>query len=108
MRSTPGTGSSRKTRNLLRPALMQASPFIGPNPGAIKEMGLKIEARRKMAEAGVPIIPGTPALQSEDDAVAAAEKIGLPDNPEGIGRRRRTRLARVLECGQIRRMLPWL
>ena len=32
--------------------------FIGPSPESIQAMGDKTEARRRMAEAGVPIIPG--------------------------------------------------
>ena len=32
--------------------------FIGPSPESIQAMGNKTEARRRMAEAGVPIIPG--------------------------------------------------
>jgi 3-methylcrotonyl-CoA carboxylase alpha subunit len=32
--------------------------FVGPPPAAIRAMGLKSEARRLMAEAGVPLVPG--------------------------------------------------
>ena len=33
--------------------------FIGPGPRAIRRMGDKIAAKRTMAEAGVPVIPGS-------------------------------------------------
>ncbi|MEH7125501.1 acetyl-CoA carboxylase biotin carboxylase subunit [Bacillus sp. JJ1773] len=53
--------------------------FIGPAPEIIASMGSKIEARKMMKEAGVPIIEGinTP-LADEDEAKLAAEKIGYP------------------------------
>src|SRR5205823_12649244 len=34
--------------------------FIGPSPEAIRRMGDKTEARRLMAAAGVPVVPGSP------------------------------------------------
>ncbi len=53
--------------------------FIGPPAEAIRAMGDKTEARRRMAAAGVPVIPGTKSpVQSPDDAVAAAEEVGYP------------------------------
>lgn len=53
--------------------------FIGPPAGAIAAMGDKTEARRRMIEAGVPVIPGTtePAATAKD-AVSAAEAVGFP------------------------------
>ena len=33
--------------------------FIGPSPGAIRSMGNKVEARKIMEAAGVPVVPGT-------------------------------------------------
>src|SRR5258708_17164874 len=53
--------------------------FIGPRPNVIQLMGEKIEARRAMQKAGVPIVPGSPtALQSETEALAVAREIGFP------------------------------
>src|ERR671927_1237571 len=53
--------------------------FIGPRPGAIKMMGDKVEARRAMKEAGLPILPGSPdPLKSEEEAMALAREIGYP------------------------------
>src|SRR3954467_9240782 len=53
--------------------------FVGPPASAIRAMGDKTEARRRMQEAGVPIVPGASA-QSEDLKAAgrAADKIGYP------------------------------
>ncbi len=52
--------------------------FIGTRPDAIRLMGDKNQARKAMAELGLPILPGSAVVQSEDDAVAAAERVGYP------------------------------
>jgi acetyl-CoA carboxylase biotin carboxylase subunit len=53
--------------------------FIGPKPNIIQLMGEKVEARRAMQNAGVPILPGSPdALTSEEDAIKVAREIGYP------------------------------
>ena len=53
--------------------------FIGPRPEVIKMMGDKVEARRTMKEAGVPILPGSPEpLEAGEEAVALAREIGFP------------------------------
>jgi acetyl-CoA carboxylase, biotin carboxylase subunit len=53
--------------------------FIGPKPSVIQLMGEKVEARRAMQKAGVPILPGSPdALTSEEDAIKLAREIGFP------------------------------
>ena len=53
--------------------------FIGPPPEAMEAMGDKVRARKLMTEAGVPVVPGTPPLGSDIEAVARkAEEIGYP------------------------------
>ncbi|MFN4032412.1 MAG: acetyl-CoA carboxylase biotin carboxylase subunit [Fimbriimonadales bacterium] len=53
--------------------------FIGPTPDAIAKMGDKSLARAIAHRAGAPVLPGTEhALQSEDEAIAAAREIGFP------------------------------
>jgi acetyl-CoA carboxylase biotin carboxylase subunit len=51
--------------------------FIGPPASAMRQMGSKTAARKKMAEAGVPVVPGA-MCDTTEEAVAAAEKIGFP------------------------------
>lgn len=53
--------------------------FIGPPPEAMAAMGSKIEARRRMREAGVPVVPGgEEAVESLEDAERQAAEIGPP------------------------------
>ncbi|HEX8138592.1 MAG TPA: acetyl-CoA carboxylase biotin carboxylase subunit [Pyrinomonadaceae bacterium] len=53
--------------------------FIGPQASVIRLMGDKVEARRAMQEAGVPILPGSPdPLESEEEALRLAREIGYP------------------------------
>ena len=53
--------------------------FIGPKPDAIRKMGDKIEARRLMAAAGVPVLPGsfTPVADPAE-AQRVAGHVGFP------------------------------
>ena len=53
--------------------------FIGPRASVIRMMGDKVEARRAMQAAGVPILPGSEnALESEEEALKLAREIGFP------------------------------
>jgi acetyl-CoA carboxylase, biotin carboxylase subunit len=53
--------------------------FIGPRPEVIAMMGDKVEARRTMTAAGVPILPGSPdPIESAEEAIALAKEIGFP------------------------------
>jgi acetyl-CoA carboxylase biotin carboxylase subunit len=52
--------------------------FIGPPASAIRAMGDKAEARRRMQAAGVPIVPGAAVFHDPQGARAAAESLGYP------------------------------
>jgi acetyl-CoA carboxylase biotin carboxylase subunit len=53
--------------------------FIGPPASAIRAMGDKTEARRRMQAAGVPVVPGTAqALRDAGDARREAQRMGFP------------------------------
>ena len=53
--------------------------FIGPKSATIDAMGNKINARRLMQEANVPVIPGSDGvLSTVEEALEIADKIGYP------------------------------
>ena len=53
--------------------------FVGPSAAAIRAMGDKTEARRRMQQAGVPIVPGTTRpLADHAQARPEAARLGYP------------------------------
>src|SRR2546426_2173373 len=53
--------------------------FIGPPARAMRAMGNKVEARRIMSEAAVPVVSGTGILpEGEDEAARLAREVGYP------------------------------
>jgi acetyl-CoA carboxylase, biotin carboxylase subunit len=51
--------------------------FVGPDADVMARMGDKVEAKRELAAAGVPLVPGTESV-ALDRARAAATEIGFP------------------------------
>ena len=75
----PGYGFLSERADFARACADAGIVFVGPPADAIERMGSKIEARRLMQAAGVPVVPGeTPADQSDAAIVAAVGKIGFP------------------------------
>ena len=53
--------------------------FVGPSSDAIRAMGSKVEAKRLVAAAGAPVVPGYHADDQGDAALAAAAReLGFP------------------------------
>ncbi|GIW24221.1 acetyl-CoA carboxylase biotin carboxylase subunit [Meiothermus sp.] len=52
--------------------------FIGPTPESMHSLGSKAGGREIAAKSNVPTVPGTGVLQSVEEALEAAEKIGYP------------------------------
>jgi len=53
--------------------------FIGPRPEVIRLMGDKVEARRAMKEAGLPVLPGSSEpVTSEEDGLKLSRQLGFP------------------------------
>lgn len=75
----PGYGLLSENANFARECEKAGIVFIGPSPDVIEKMGSKIEARKTMEEANVPIVPG--GSEPLADATVAAEKaaeMGFP------------------------------
>ncbi|MFJ7849925.1 acetyl-CoA carboxylase biotin carboxylase subunit [Peribacillus sp. NPDC097206] len=75
----PGYGLLSENSNFSKVCQENGIVFIGPSPEVISKMGSKIEARKSMEAAGVPIVPGnsTPLLDLEE-AATTANQIGYP------------------------------
>src|SRR6195256_6133662 len=53
--------------------------FIGPRAEVIRLMGDKIQARRAMTEAGLPVLPGSSEpVTSEEEGLKIARELGFP------------------------------
>jgi acetyl-CoA carboxylase biotin carboxylase subunit len=73
----PGWGFLAENPEFVRACEDNDLVFIGPDADVMARMGDKVEAKRELAAAGVPLVPGTEAVGSEDAPGAAAE-IGYP------------------------------
>ena len=75
----PGYGFLAERADFARAVEDAGLVFVGPTSETIAAMGDKTEARRRMREAGVPIVPGlTDAVADPEHAEAAAREIGFP------------------------------
>lgn len=75
----PGYGFLSENPVLAEICAKRGIRFIGPSPAVIQQMGDKIQARRAMIEAGVPVVPGSEGnLSNVEEARALARKIGYP------------------------------
>ena len=67
----PGYGFLAESAAFARAVEGAGLVWIGPHPGAIEAMGSKIESRRMMAKAGVPMVPGT------EGSIGSAKQVRL-------------------------------
>jgi acetyl-CoA/propionyl-CoA carboxylase, biotin carboxylase, biotin carboxyl carrier protein len=74
----PGYGFLAESAPFARAVEGAGLVWIGPHPGAIEAMGSKVESRRIMAKAGVPMVPGT------RDSIASAKQVGLFGEEHGF------------------------
>ena len=76
----PGFGFLAEAPAFARAVMEAGLTWIGPAPATIEGMGDKLEAKRRMAEAGVPLIPGAalPADADADAVLAVVDEVGLP------------------------------
>ncbi|MFN2461894.1 MAG: acetyl-CoA carboxylase biotin carboxylase subunit [Candidatus Velthaea sp.] len=75
----PGYGFLSERAPFAQAVLDAGLIFVGPSPAAIAAMGSKIDAKRRVRHAGVPVVPG---YDGEDQSAQAlrseAQRIGTP------------------------------
>lgn len=75
----PGYGFLSENANFAEVCEASHITFIGPSPDMLRLMGEKEQARREMAAAGVPIVPGSEGIVADAETAAAeAVRIGYP------------------------------
>lgn len=75
----PGYGFLSESPEMADACVEAGLTWVGPPADVIARLGSKIEARRLMEAAGVPVVPGeTPSDQSDDGLAEAARRLGYP------------------------------
>ena len=74
----PGFGFLSENADFAEMVERHGITFIGPTAEQMRLMGDKITARKVAQEAGIPVTPGSPALESVEMAIEWANKIGYP------------------------------
>jgi geranyl-CoA carboxylase alpha subunit len=75
----PGYGFLSERADFAQACLDAGLVFIGPPPAAIRAMGNKAAAKRRMLDAGVPCAPGYFGAEQDDARLAIeASTLGLP------------------------------
>src|ERR1700758_3632085 len=75
----PGYGFLSENANFAEVCKASQIAFIGPSPEILRLMGEKDQARREMAAAGVPVVPGSQGIVADESAaLAEAARIKYP------------------------------
>ena len=75
----PGYGFLAENAGLARACAEAGIIFVGPSPDAIETMGSKLESKRLVEAAGVPVLPAaTLGSVGADELRAAGAEIGFP------------------------------
>ncbi|MBQ8368170.1 MAG: acetyl-CoA carboxylase biotin carboxylase subunit [Alphaproteobacteria bacterium] len=75
----PGYGFLSERADFAQKVEQHGMIWVGPSPEMITRMGDKVNAKKTAIECGLPVVPGSDgALESLEDALNTAEKIGYP------------------------------
>ena len=75
----PGVGFLSENADFAEIVAAHGLTFIGPKPENIRAMGDKVEAKITAANAGLPLVPGSPgAIDTLDDAKRIGADVGYP------------------------------
>jgi acetyl-CoA carboxylase, biotin carboxylase subunit len=73
----PGYGFLAENPDFVKACEENDLVFVGPDADVMARMGDKVAAKRELAEAGLPLVPGTEAVEA-DAARAAGDELGFP------------------------------
>ncbi|WP_038248934.1 acetyl-CoA carboxylase biotin carboxylase subunit [Ghiorsea bivora] len=75
----PGYGFLAENAEFAEIVIESGYTWIGPTPESMRIMGDKVKAKQRMAEAGVPLVYGSPgAVRTVEEAKAVAKDCGFP------------------------------
>jgi acetyl/propionyl-CoA carboxylase alpha subunit len=74
----PGYGFLAENADFAAAVIAQGMTFIGPDPRWIEQMGDKVNGRRMLADAGMPIFAGSELINDMAAAEAFVADVGLP------------------------------
>jgi acetyl-CoA carboxylase biotin carboxylase subunit len=74
----PGYGFLSENPTFSRACREAGIVFVGPPPEAVALMGNKAAARALAIEAGVPVVPGSSPIETDDVLLEEAQRIGYP------------------------------
>ena len=74
----PGYGFLSESPELAQACADEGLTFIGPRPEHIRDMGNKIEARKRAKAFGLPLLPGSEKVFSYQEAAQVAQRVGFP------------------------------
>ncbi|WP_439667981.1 Acetyl-CoA carboxylase alpha chain [Cupriavidus necator] len=74
----PGYGFLSENAEFAQAVADAEITFVGPSADVIALMGNKAQAKLAMQKAGVPTVPGEQGCATDEEAIAAVERIGFP------------------------------
>lgn len=75
----PGYGFLAENADFVRACEDRDLAFVGPSGMNVERLGSKLEAKRIMARAGIPVIPASQEpVESEDDVASTSKDLGFP------------------------------
>lgn len=74
----PGYGFLAENPEFAAACVAEGLVFVGPRPEAVAQAGDKARARELARAAGIPTLDGSPVLETAEQAVRAADRLGYP------------------------------
>ena len=106
----PGYGFLAENQDFAKACEDSGLTFIGPSSEVITNLGNKVIARKIMADAGIPMVPGTQNLSPGDEgikeALAFADEYGYPIMLKATAGGGGRGIRRIEDDGQMKEEIP--